>query len=198
MQHLGRGVHDGYRRLPGAGSLSRKPEKDLQGDSRRSRDRRRHRSPHRGTDPLGAGQHPHRGETADPEHHPANGFGRGHLPGERRPRPALRHAAHPPPALPRHGKRQAGRRLRRNRQIFRHRPRVGAPRAVSAPAVHLLRVDSLPALVQLDVRQPVRHLPDLLFHHVVRRSGGPFGAAETRNERRKNHRNVPDSGVCGR
>ena len=72
-------------------------------------------------------------------------------------RPALRHAAHPPPALPRHGKRQAGRRLRRNRQIFRHRPSVGAPRAVSAPAVHLLRVDSLPALVQPDVRQPVRH-----------------------------------------
>ena len=37
---------------------------------------------------------PHRGETADPEHHPADGLGRGHLPGERRPRPALRHAAH--------------------------------------------------------------------------------------------------------
>lgn len=75
----------------------------------------------------------------------------------------------------------------RHRQIFRHRPRVGAARAVPAAAAHVLRMDSFPALVQPDVRQPVRHLPDLLFHHVVRRPGAPHGTTEARNERREDH-----------
>ena len=119
MQHFGRGVHDGYRRLSGAGSLSRKPEKDLQGDSRRSRDRRRHRSPHRRADPLGAGQHPRGRKAPDSEYHPTDGHRRGHLRRGAGTKP--RRAAHPAPSLPRHRKRQAGRRLRRYRQVFRRR-----------------------------------------------------------------------------
>ena len=57
-------------------------KKDLQGYARRSRDRRRHRSPHSRADPHDAGQHPRGRETPDPEYHPPDGLGRGHLRGE--------------------------------------------------------------------------------------------------------------------
>ena len=163
-------------------------KKTYKDTARRRGDRRRHRGAHRRTDPLGAGQHPRRGKAPDPEHHPADGLGRGHLPTRARTATCTATPRASPPPLPRHGERQAGRRLRRHRQVFRHRPRVGAARAVPAAAAHLLALDSFHGLVQPDVRQPVRHLPDLLFHHVVRRSGGPFGAAETRNERRESPR----------
>ena len=185
MQHFGRGVHDGYRRLSGAGSLSRKPEKDLQGDSRRSRDRRRHRSPHRRTDPIGAGQHPRGRKAPDSEYHPADGHRRGHLRRGAGTKP--RRAAHPAPSLPRHRKRQAGRRLRRHRQVFRRRSGLDTAGHVPADTAHRLPVDSLHALDRSDDGQPVRHLRHLLHHHVVCRSGSPHGAPKTRNERREDH-----------
>ncbi len=121
---------------------------DLQGHGRRRGDRRRHRSPHRGTDPLDAGQHPHRGETADPEHHPADGLGRGHL------RESVDRDLHcDTPRIPR--------RLYRDTEnaklggvcagigkYFDIDPvwvRLGC---FLPPAVHLLRVDSVHALVR--------------------------------------------------
>lgn len=46
-------------------------------------------------------------------------------------------APHSAPPLPRHGQRQAGRRMRRHRQILRHRPRMGASGDVPAADIHL-------------------------------------------------------------
>lgn len=189
MQHIGRSVHDGRRCLPGAGELSRQSEKDLQGYARRSRDRRRHRSPHSRADPHNAGQHPRGRETPDPEYHPPDGLGRGHLRGEFGQK-SPRRAAYPAPPLPRHGERQAGRRMRRHRQVLRRRSRMDPAGHVPADPAELPALDSVHGLDGIDDGQPVRHLRHLLRYHVVRRTGGTHGTPETRNERRKNHRTV--------
>ena len=169
MQHLGGGVHHGHRRLRSPRVLYRKSQKELRQQSRRRGDHRRHRSAHRRTDPLGAGQHPRGRASAHAEHHPPDGLRRGYLRPGQRPGSPLRLAPHPAPPLPRHRERQTRRRLRRNRQILRHRPRLGAAGALPADAPLLFRRHPLPVLVRAPVRQPVRHLPDLLLHHVVRR-----------------------------
>ena len=132
-------------------------------------DRRRHRSPHSRADPHNAGQHPRGRETPDPEYHPPDGLGRGHLRGEFGHK-SPRRAAYPAPPLPRHGERQAGRRMRRHRQVLRRRSRMDPAGHVPADPAELPALDSVHGLDGIDDGQPVRHL-----RHLLRSScGSPY------------------------